>query len=83
MAVSLKAEQEPNSCEMHLEAGRMIYGMNHDKHGEFTFCIITSLRWYKHELPTMVLVAQQCDPLFQDYSSVGSVLDTCSVTVSS
>lgn len=73
VGVSLKAEQEHNSCEMHLEAGRMIYVMNHDKHDEFTFCIITSLRWYKYELPTMVLVAQQCDALFQDLTALWAV----------
>lgn len=35
MPVSLKAEQDHNSCEMYLEEGRMIYVMNHDKRDEF------------------------------------------------
>jgi len=48
VAVSLMAEQEHNGCEMYLEAGRMIYVMNHDKRHELTFFIITSLMQYKH-----------------------------------
>ena len=65
------AEQEHNGCEMYLEAGRMIYVMYHDKRDEFTFCIITSLMRYKHQLPTTVLMAQQCGALFQDIQLCG------------
>lgn len=48
----------------------MIYVMNHDKRDEFTFCIIASLMRYKHQLPTAVPVAQQCDALFRDLTAL-------------
>lgn len=69
-AVSVMAEQEHKGCEMYLEAGRMIYVMNHDKRDEFTFCILTSLMRYKRQLPTAVPVAQQCDALFRDLTAL-------------
>ena len=76
------AEQEHNGCEMYLEAGRMIYVMYHDKRDEFTFCIITSLMRYKHQLPTMVLMAQQCGALFQDITAVWAVCSPSAVSPS-
>lgn len=85
VTMSLMAEQGHNGCEMYLEASRMIYVMNYDKRDEFTFCIITSLRWYKHQLPAMVAaVAQQCDALFQDLTALWAVclVSTVSVTFS-